>query len=136
MVVGGFLWIDIEGYGGFKMMLCSCVFYEGEFEFYYCFDVVVKGCKCCFGGVFCEVVNLLSDECSLFVVFKQKRFEFVKECEVFVFVIFSDCLLEDMVQKVLMMRDVFFDVYGVGVVKLKDFLEMFFEVIQNYVFLG
>ena len=132
MVAGGFLRIDIEGYGGLKTTATSEALYEGALEFHYRPDVGGKAKRRRSSGSKRETANLSPTENSLLAALKKRRLELAQEREVPAFVIFSDRSLEDMAQQAPQTRSSFGDIHGVGAAKLKDLSETFLEVIRDH----
>lgn len=128
MVAAGLLEIDVAGYGGIKMTAAGMALTRGEGEFRYRADRIVKT-PARKRRAAAAIENLDSMGAELLAVLKAKRLRLAEERGVPAYVIFSDRSLADMASKRPETREAFADVFGVGEAKLRDFADIFIDVI-------
>jgi ATP-dependent DNA helicase RecQ len=132
MVAAGLLEIDVAGYGGIKMTAAGQALTRGEGEFRYRADRIAKApARARRGAAVGETAPLDSAANALLAVLKAKRLRLAEERGVPAYVIFSDRSLADMAVKRPATRAEFAEVFGVGEAKLRDFSEMFLEIIAK-----
>ena len=133
MVAAGLLDIDIAGFGGIKMTADGQALARGEGEFRYRADRIAKTPARTRRGAAAagETAALDSAANALLAVLKAKRLRLAEERGVPAYVIFSDRSLADMAVKRPATRAEFAEVFGVGEAKLRDFSEMFLEIIAK-----
>lgn len=132
MVAAGLLEIDVAGYGGIKMTAAGQALARGEGEFRYRADRIAKTpARARRGAAVGETAPLDSAANALLAVLKAKRLRLAEERGVPAYVIFSDRSLADMAVKRPATRAEFAEVFGVGEAKLRDFSEMFLEIIAK-----
>lgn len=128
MVAAGFLEIDVAGYGGIKMAAAGMALMRGEGEFRYRADRIVKT-STRKRRASAEVESLDSAGTKLLAVLKAKRLRLAEERGVPAYVILSDRSLADMAAKRPATRVEFAETFGVGEAKLKDFADIFIDLI-------
>jgi len=133
MVAAGLLDIDIAGFGGIKMTADGQALARGDGEFRYRADRIAKTPARTRRGAAAagETAALDSAANALLAVLKAKRLRLAEERGVPAYVIFSDRSLADMAVKRPATRAEFAEVFGVGEAKLRDFSEMFLEIIAK-----
>ncbi len=132
LVAGGFLDLDIAGYGGLSVATRAEAVIRGDEAFHYHADHVqsakpkrkIKAAE--------AAAELTAPETSLLAALKELRLRLAKERQVPAYVIFPDRTLIDMAKKHPRTRDEFADVNGVGAAKLDDFSETFLAVIAAH----
>ncbi len=130
LVGGGFLRIDIGGYGGLKITAKGRSVMGGEETFRY--RPASPARKKEKHERVVSDVGLTGDETYLLEALKKLRLELAKQRQVPAYVIFSDRSLLDMAQKRPRNEHEFGKVHGVGATKLKDFAGMFLGAIQAH----
>ncbi|MEL0018801.1 MAG: DNA helicase RecQ [Rickettsiales bacterium] len=132
MVAAGLLEIDVAGYGGIKMTAAGQALARGEGVFRYRADrIAMSPARARRGAAVGETAPLDSAANALLAVLKAKRLRLAEERGVPAYVIFSDRSLADMAVKRPATRAEFAEVFGVGEAKLRDFSEMFLEIIAK-----
>lgn len=121
---------DLEWYGGFVIIVVVYVVLCGEECVILCCDLVLK---VWFVVVICMQVD--DEDVLLLLVLKVKCCVLVEVVCVFVYVIFVDKMLIEMVQFWFCMMDDMVCVNGVGVKKLDSYGEVFLQVIVGDVVL-
>ena len=130
MVAAGFLEIDVAGYGGIKMTAAGMALTRGDGEFRYRADRIVKT-SARKRRASAEVENLDSAGNELLAVLKAKRLRLAEERGVPAYVISQTGPLADMAAKRPATREEFAGTFGVGEAKLKDFADIFIDLIAS-----
>ncbi|WP_373503498.1 DNA helicase RecQ [Aestuariivirga sp.] len=133
MVGGGFLTIDVAGYGGISISSKGRALMKGEGAFRHRLDVMPRSKKAerakrmitavAEGGVLDELLQRL----------KALRAKLARQRSVPAYVIFSDRTLIDMAAKRPLTRWDFGEVHGVGESKLQQFADVFLGEITGFV---
>jgi ATP-dependent DNA helicase RecQ len=127
LVAGGFLELDVAGYGGMALAGKGRALLRGEGSFLHR-PHVERGRKTR------EVANtapLGDDGDALLVALKELRLRLAKQRRVPAYVVFSDRTLIDMAQRRPQSEDEFAAVNGVGTKKLQEFGAAFLKVIRE-----
>ena len=130
MVAAGLLEIDVSGYGGLKTTAGGAALLQGEGEFRYRVDRVQKAPARRHRAA-APADTLDASGNALLGALKAKRLRLAEARGVPAYVIFSDRSLVDMAAKRPADRDEFAEVFGVGDAKLRDFADIFLEVIAT-----
>lgn len=132
MVAAGFLEIDVAGYGGIKMTVAGSALTRGEGEFRFRADRIdTSPARKRRGTAAGELEVLNSADNEMLAILKAKRLRLAEERGVPAYVIFSDRSLVDMAAKRPATRDEFAGIFGVGEAKLRDFSEIFLQIIAE-----
>lgn len=132
MVAGGFLKLDIQGYGGLGMTEKARALLEGEESFHYRAETVAKKAASRRKSHGAEPDHpLTAEQADLLGILKELRLQLAKERGVPAYVVFPDRSLIDMARRAPQTIDDFAQVNGVGAAKLKDFAEPFLAVINS-----
>lgn len=131
-VAGGYLWIDIERFGGLRLTERGKAVRGGTDNFY--FREIVKSKTAEKASRRERSANGVAQDLdtSLFAHLKVLRRELACARNVPAYVIFSDATLQDMAHLCLKTLDDFALVSGVGPKKLKDFGEIFLKAISDH----
>lgn len=133
LVSGGFLMIDIAGYGSLKITERGNQLSCGDIRFDYRPEEVKRPSKKVREKV--EKVSAIRDlsahDLDLLTVLKQKRLEIARERGVPAFVVFPDKTLEEMAVMRPSTLDEMAGVKGIGAAKLKSFAGVFLNVISK-----
>lgn len=131
LVAGGFLRLDVSGYGSLQLTEQSRGLLKGETEFQFRKDTVsaTKDRKQRKSRPI--RVDLSEPDQALLGKLKAVRLSLAQERGVPPYIIFSDRSLEDMAARRPGNPDQFADVHGVGDAKLRDFGEIFLEAIAT-----
>jgi ATP-dependent DNA helicase RecQ len=130
MVGGGYLTIDVAGYGGLSLSPKAQALMHGEGSFRYRADVAKPSKKAERARKLVAAVETdgVSDE--LLQRLKKLRAKIARERRVPAYVIFTDRTLIDMASKRPLTRWDFGEVHGVGEAKLQQFAEVFLGEIR------
>jgi len=136
MVAGGFLQIDIAGYGGIKFTGKGRELARGEGEFLYRKDAVERRSKTERSQARKQERQsadhaLTERQGELLVRLKSLRLELAKEREVPAYVVFADRTLIEMAQRQPRNEAEFATISGVGAKKLEQFAEPFLAAINK-----
>lgn len=132
LVAGGYLRLDIEGYGGLNATPKGQALLQGDESFSYREDTVsaktakLKKSK---GGEALPPLNRADN--GLLAALKSLRLRLAKERGVPAYVVFSDRTLIDMAQRRPGNTVAFAEVHGVGAAKLRDFGDIFLQEIAE-----
>jgi ATP-dependent DNA helicase RecQ len=133
LVAGGYLKLDVTGYGGLSVLPKGHAILNGDRDFSYRSDVVKsrgqsKSKKISRGAM----ENLTPEQSKLLKHLKDKRTELARIRKVPPYMIFSDRSLEDMAKYQPKDELAFGDIHGVGAMKLKNFATYFIGVVSQY----
>lgn len=131
MVGGGYLAIDVAGFGGLSVAPKGIALSRGEGAFRYRQDPVRTASKGTRKTVPAPDRTGVSDE--LLQRLKSLRAKLAKQRNVPAYVIFSDRTLIDMASKRPLTRWDFGEVHGVGESKLQQFADIFLAELRDYV---
>jgi ATP-dependent DNA helicase RecQ len=130
LVAGGFLRLDVTGYGGIAITEKGQELLQGEERFHHRLDTMhptpATPRKARSGT---PAADLSPDEAALFARLKELRLHLAKERGVPAYVVFSDRSLADMAQRRPRTAAEFAEVNGVGAAKLRDFAAPFLDAI-------
>jgi ATP-dependent DNA helicase RecQ len=127
MVGGGYLTIDVAGYGGISIAPKGHDLLEGKCEFRYRPDMIRpagRTSRTSAAELDADVPQPLLDR------LKARRTELARERSVPAYVIFSDKTLIDMAKSQPSTRQDFAELHGVGAAKLERFADVFLEEIR------
>jgi ATP-dependent DNA helicase RecQ len=130
LVGGGYLRIDIGGYGGLRITAKGRELLRGNESFRY--RLVSSATREEKRAKEAEDVALSQPETSLLDALKQLRMRLAKQRQVPAYVVFSDRSLIDMARKRPRNEYEFGEVHGVGAAKLKEFGHAFLDAIQKH----
>jgi len=131
LVAGGFLALDIGGFGGLAIAEKGQALLRGEESFRYRpADLQKKSARRLRGIT--DAPILTDDQSSLLDALKQLRLRLAKERSVPAYVIFSDRTLHDMAQRRPRDETEFAELNGVGNAKLRDFAAIFLNAIRSH----
>ncbi len=130
LVGGGFLRIDIGGYGGLKIAAKGAALMRGEESFRY--RPASPSTKKERRTKTTDDAGLSHADTSLLETLKQLRMRLAKQRQVPAYVVFSDRSLIDMAQKRPHNEYEFGEVHGVGAAKLKEFAGVFLDAIRAH----
>ncbi|HVT23051.1 MAG TPA: DNA helicase RecQ [Rhizomicrobium sp.] len=130
LVGGGFLRIDIGGYGGLRITAKGGELMKGNERFRY--RPVSAATRKEKRAKAAENAALSQTETSLLDALKQLRMRLAKQRQVPAYVVFSDRSLIDMAQKRPRNEYEFGEVHGVGAAKSKEFAAAFLDTIQKH----
>ncbi len=131
LVAGGFLAIDIAGYGGLMIADKGRALLNGEAAFEYRPASLQR--KTEKKGRQTNGVALVAEaDESLLSTLKQLRMRLAKQRQVPAYLIFSDRSLIDMAERKPRTREEFAEVNGVGAAKLKAFAGVFLDAIRQH----
>lgn len=132
LVAGGYLRLDIEGYGGLNATPKGQALLQGEESFSYREDAVAaKTAKLKKGKSGEAFPPLNREDTGLLAALKSLRLRLAKERGVPAYVVFSDRTLIDMAQRRPGDTVAFAEVHGVGAAKLRDFGDIFLQAIAE-----
>ena len=134
MVAGGYLSLDVAGYGGLSLHPKGQEVIDGSRVFSYRSDVIKLATKRkhkISKKIVPNKLNIEQDE--LLAVLKEKRTELARKRRVPPYMIFSDRSLEDMALSQPTDETAFSKVHGVGVAKLKEFALDFIGVVNSFI---
>jgi ATP-dependent DNA helicase RecQ len=130
LVGGGFLRIDIGGYGGLRMTPKGRALMQGDENFRYRPSPTAKRKEKRLKAVNDAVLS--QGDTSLLEALKQLRMRLAKLRQVPAYVVFSDRSLIDMAQKRPRNEYEFGEVHGVGAAKSKEFAAIFLDAIRAH----
>ena len=130
LVGGGFLRIDIGGYGGLKIAPKGLGLMRGEETFRY--RPASGPAKKERRAKAVQDAGLSHADTSLLETLRQLRMRLAKQRQVPAYVVFSDRSLIDMAQKRPHNAYEFGEVHGVGAAKLKEFADVFLDAIRAH----
>ncbi|NKB58212.1 MAG: DNA helicase RecQ [Alphaproteobacteria bacterium] len=132
LVAGGFLRLDIEGYGGLNVTEMGQALLQDEETFSYREDTIpTKAAKTKKSKREESFAPLNKEDTGLLSALKSLRLRLAKERGVPAYVVFSDRTLIDMAQRRPSDPVAFAEVHGVGAAKLRDFGDIFLQAIAN-----
>ena len=129
LVGGGYLTIDVAGYGGISIAPKGHDLLEGKGEFRYRPDMIRRSrrkARTATAELDADVPQPLLDR------LKARRTELARERSVPAYVIFSDKTLIDMARSQPATRADFAQLHGVGAAKLERFADTFLEEVRRY----
>jgi ATP-dependent DNA helicase RecQ len=130
LVAGGFLTLDIGGHGGLSITGKGHRLVRGEETFLYRAETPRTGSRGKTGADQAETSQ--TDNPALLAVLKTLRLRLARERQVPAYVIFSDRTLADMAARCPRDLDAFAEVNGVGAAKLRDFGQIFLNIIATH----
>jgi len=130
LVGGGFLLIDIGGYGGLRIAPKGRALMQGEENFRY--RPVTASTRKEKRTKVIRDAALSQEETSLLDALKQLRSKLAKQRRVPAYVVFSDRTLIDMAQKRPHNEHEFGEVHGVGAAKSREFAAVFLDEIKAH----
>ena len=133
LVGGGYVTIDVAGYGGLSISPKGLALLRGEVEFRYRPLVVRSTKKAKRSERMAAAVADDGDSDALLQRLKALRGKLARQRSVPAYVIFSDRTLIDMAKRVPLTRWDFGEVHGVGAAKLEQFADIFLEDIRGHV---
>jgi len=133
LVAGGYLKLDVVGYGGLSLRPRGQKILTGERKFNFRNDVIksVNSNKVNHSGKISSR-NMTKEQSELLAGLKEKRTELARKRRVPPFMIFSDRSLEDMAQFQPRDEASFAMIHGVGAAKLRDFGTEFISVVNEH----
>lgn len=132
LVAGGYLRLDIEGYGGLNATPKGQALLQGDESFSYREDAVsAKTAKLKKSKGSTALPPLNREDTGLLAALKSLRLRLAKERDVPAYVVFSDRTLIDMAQRRPGDTVAFSEVHGVGAAKLRDFGDIFLQEIAE-----
>jgi ATP-dependent DNA helicase RecQ len=137
MIAGGFLKLDIQGYGGLSVTVQGFALLQGEQSFHYRKDTLRRAAReprqkgpARAAGV--PPPEPLTDaDAHLLERLKELRLSIARERGVPAYVVFHDRTLHDMARRRPRSRDEFAEVHGIGAAKLAKFAEPFVALIAG-----
>jgi ATP-dependent DNA helicase RecQ len=137
MIAGGFLKLDIQGYGGLSVTVQGFALLQGEQSFHYRKDTLRRAAReprqkgpARAAGV--PPPEPLTDaDARLLERLKELRLSIARERGVPAYVVFHDRTLHDMARRRPRSRDEFAEVHGIGAAKLAKFAEPFVALIAG-----
>ena len=133
LVGGGFVTIDIVGFGGLSISAKGQALLRGEIEFRHRPHVVRSTKKAKRAERMATAVANDGVSGALLQRLKALRLKLARQRKVPAYVIFADRTLIDMASRVPLTREDFGDVHGVGSAKQEQFGEVFIAEIRNVV---
>jgi ATP-dependent DNA helicase RecQ len=130
LVAGGFLAIDIAGFGGLMIAEKGRALLTDEATFHYRPASLTKSQRKARAPA--GAPTLAEGDEPLLVVLKQLRMRLAKQRQVPAYLIFSDRSLIDMAERKPRNEDEFAEVNGVGAAKLKAFAATFLNAIRSH----
>lgn len=132
LVAGGFLRLDIEGYGGLNLTAKGNALLQGDEVFSYREDAIPAKASRSKKSKKSDPLPALDESGNaLLSVLKSLRLQLAKERGVPAYVVFSDRTLIDMAQRRPLDATAFAEVHGVGDAKLRDFGAIFLQAISD-----
>ena len=131
LVAGGYLKIDIGGYGGMQMTPKGQALLTGDETFQFRPEMLKPASRKKTREA-AEAADMSGEDHSLLDALKELRLRLAKERQVPAYVIFSDRTLIDMAQRRPRNADEFSEVNGVGAAKLREFAEIFLQTIRDH----
>ena len=132
LVAAGYMKIDVTGHGGLSLTPSGQALLKGEATFEYRKDLLTKADKKSKKTKRAEPPADLTDgEALLLEHLKNLRTELAQERNVPAYMIFADKSLEDMARKQPTTDEAFADIHGVGAAKLKEFAEVFTQLVRD-----
>jgi len=135
MIAAGLLEVDVAGYSSLLITEKGTMLTRGQGEFRYRADTFQPKTKRRISSAFGRaqpVADLSLKDRELLVALKKQRLELAQERNVPAYVIFPDKTLEDMAQRRPTSMEEFGEVKGVGKSKLRQFGEIFMDVVRGY----
>ena len=134
LVAGGYLNLDVAGYGGLSLYPKGQEIIDGYRGFNYRSDVIRSVSKKKVQNPKRVAVEKLSfGQSELLEGLKEKRTELARKRRVPPYMIFSDRSLEDMAHYQPKDETAFAAIHGVGAAKLRDFGAEFISVVNNFI---
>ena len=135
LVAGGYLNLDVAGYGGLSLLPKGQEILEGDRFFNYRSDLIsaIKGKKVKNSRKFVSQ-NVSVGQAELLLELKEKRTELARKRRVPPYMIFSDRSLEDMAHYKPKDEIAFAEIHGVGAAKLRDFGPDFIGVVNSFIY--
>ena len=134
LVAGGYLNLDVAGYGGLSLYPKGQEIIDGYRGFNYRSDVIRSVSKKKVQNPKRVAVEKLSfGQSELLEGLKEKRTELARKRRVPPYMIFSDRSLEDMAHYQPKDETAFAAIHGVGAAKLRDFGADFISVVNNFI---
>jgi ATP-dependent DNA helicase RecQ len=130
LVAGGYLAMDIAGYGGLAIASAGLALAEGTQNFLYRPSAVRERRRRDSRGA--PVEPVADGDGSLLSELKKVRLQLSKERRIPAYLIFSDRSLHDMAARRPRDLEAFAEVNGVGGAKLKEFGTIFLDAIRSY----
>ncbi len=130
LVAADFLKLDIQGYGGLSITTKGKQLCDGNATFQFRVDTIKTG-KAKKSTASKPAPEIASEDNDLLLHLKQFRLKLAQERGVPAYVIFSDRTLIDMATRRPQTRAEFAEIHGVGETKLREFAEMFLELLQS-----
>ncbi len=130
LVAGGFLHIDVAGYGGMALTAKGRALLQGEETFHHRPPVERRSERKTRDAT-AAAAPLNGDDSSLLTALKNLRVRLAKQRRVPAYVIFSDKSLIDMAQRRPQNETEFAEVNGVGAKKLQEFGAVFLKAIKE-----
>ncbi|MBT5456603.1 MAG: hypothetical protein HOK82_08345, partial [Rhodospirillaceae bacterium] len=132
LVAGGFLRLDIQGYGGLGLTEKGQALLQGDGTFLYREETVKRTPASRRKSSVTEADHLLTaEQTDLLGILKELRLQLAKQRGVPAYVVFPDRSLIDMARRTPRTTKEFAEINGVGAAKLKDFAEPFLAAINN-----
>jgi ATP-dependent DNA helicase RecQ len=133
LVAGGFLRLDVQGYGGLSLTAEGRALLEGQGRFRYRKDTVPQRARKAAAPKPAAPAEALSpSDLALLAGLKDLRLRLARERGVPAYVVFHDRSLEDMARQRPTSLDAFARVHGVGAAKLREFAAPFLELIASH----
>jgi len=130
LVAGGFLDLDIQGFGGLSVSDRGKALLAGEVGFRYRQDSLRRERKAKTArSTSAQTESMSGPELRLFKALKQLRSEIAREGNVPAYVVFTDRSLADMAAKRPTSKESFASIHGVGQAKLEKFAAPFIDLI-------
>jgi len=132
LVAGGYLNLDVAGYGGLSLFPKGQEILDGTRVFNYRSDQLNSDVKKQKKAKSMFPENLSAQQGELLAMLKEKRTELARKRRVPPYIIFSDRSLEDMACRWPKDEEAFAEIHGVGAVKLRDFGADFISVVNSF----
>ncbi len=134
LVSGGYLKLDVVGYGGLSLRPRGQEILAGDRKFYFRNDVIKTANRNKVNrSSKVSSRNITTEQSELFARLKEKRTELARKKRVPPYMIFSDRSLEDMVQCQPRDEASFAMIHGVGAAKLREFGADFISVVNEHI---
>lgn len=131
-MAGGFLHLDIQGYGGLNIKEKGAALLKGEGNFRYRKDTIPRKRRERGPQVVPSPGQHTGADGALLTKLKELRLRIAQERGMPAFVVFHDASLEDMVRRRPKTTGEFAEIHGVGEVKLRELAEPFMELIARH----
>ncbi|MEE9209126.1 MAG: RQC domain-containing protein, partial [Kiloniellales bacterium] len=133
LVAGGYLRLDVQGFGGLSLTAEGRALLEGRESFRYRKDTVLQTRRKAAAPKPAAPAEALSPaDLALLAGLKDLRLALARERDVPAYVVFHDRSLQDMARRRPTSLDAFAQVHGVGAAKQREFAAPFLELIASH----